>query len=101
MEGLPTDFSVNPQLAALASLLNDDEDDDDQQHDDAEEQESTTRKERDVPIAGGGKCRKIKSRQRRKATPYNVEKKKEKFSNSKDCSCSVSEMHLFLKMWKM
>jgi hypothetical protein len=91
MEGLPADFSKNPHLAALASLLEEDEKDDDE-----EARQVESKKEGAAPQAGGGKVRSVKTRQRRKAVPYpqNVKKPAKK-------EASVGEAHLFLKMWKL
>jgi hypothetical protein len=92
MEGLPSDFSKNPQLAALASLLEEDDKDDNEQ----EARDLKSKKEGAAPQAGGGKVRSVKTRQRRKAVPYPA---KEKKPSKKEAS--VSEAHLFLKMWKL
>jgi hypothetical protein len=92
MEGLPSDFSKNPQLAALASLMEENDKDDNEQ----EARNLKSKKEDATPQAGGGKARSVKTRQRRKATPYPANEKK---SSKKEAS--VSEAHLFLKMWKL
>jgi hypothetical protein len=91
MEGLPSDFSKNPHLAALASLLEEEDKDD---HDKARDVKS--KKESAAPQAGGGKVRSVNTRQRRKAVPYPQNDKK---PSKKEAS--VSEAHLFLKMWKL
>lgn len=91
MEGLPSDFSKNPQLAALASLLEEAD-----KEDDEEARDVKSKKEGAAPQAGGGKVRSVKTRQRRKAVPYPRNEKK----LSKE-EASVSEVHLFLKMWKL
>lgn len=91
MEGLPSDFSKNPQLAALASLLEEDDKDDDE-----EARDVTSKKESAAPQAGGGKVRSVKTRQRRKTVPYPQNDRK---PSKKEAS--VSEAHLFLKMWKL
>jgi hypothetical protein len=93
MEGLPTDFSTNPQLAALASLLGDDEEDGDK-----EESKHAVKSVKQVaqPKSGGGKCRPVKSRKGRTGAPYNPPEKKES-----KASASVGEANLFMKMWKL
>ena len=85
MDGLPTDFTSNSALAALASLLEDDVPVD-----------STTKKATDKEesrrISGGGKVsgrRKASSRSK----PYHNPKKKP--------SSSIGEAQLFLNMWKI
>jgi hypothetical protein len=90
MEGLPSDFSKNPHLAALASLLEEDKDDDE------EAKQVESKKESAAPQAGGGKARSVKTRQRRKAVPYPQKEKKPIKKGA-----SVAEAHLFLKMWKI
>jgi hypothetical protein len=91
MEGLPSDFSKNPQLAALASLLEEEDKDDGE-----EARQVKSKKEGAAPQAGGGKVRSVKTSQRRKSVPYPQNEKK---SSKKEAS--VSEAHLFLKMWKL
>jgi hypothetical protein len=93
MEGLPSDFSKNPHLAALASLLEEDEKDSDEE---ARHVDVEGKKESAAPKAGGGKARPVKTRQRRKSAPY---QQKEKNPSKKEAS--VGEAHLFLKMWKL
>ena len=96
MEGLPSDFSKNPHLAALASLLGEEDDKEQEDDDDEEARDVTSKKESAAPQAGGGKVRSVKTRQRRKAVPYLQNDKK---PSKKEAS--VSEAHLFLKMWKL
>lgn len=84
MVGLPKDFSVNPSLAALASLLDDSGD---------EKHPPEEKKGREVVLKpGGGKLRAIKSRNARKAAPYRAPKK---------TTASMGEAQLFMKMWKL
>jgi hypothetical protein len=90
MEGLPSDFSKNSHLAALASLLEEDD------KDDEEARQVKSKKESAAPQAGGGKVRSVKTRQRRQAVPY---PQKENTPSKKEAS--VAEAHLFLKMWKI
>jgi hypothetical protein len=87
MEGLPSDFSSNPSLAAIASLL-------------GEEDDATSKnKEYEAPSikVGGGKVRRMPARARRKkGRPYSDKKRKD--DNE---AVSVGEANLFLKMWKL
>jgi hypothetical protein len=88
MDGLPRDFSSNPQLAALASLMNDDENDD---------EKPTVKYQDDTPMTkkGGGKIdRKARQRRKRQDNPYTK-------PATKTASASVAEAHLFLKMWNI
>jgi hypothetical protein len=120
MTGLPMDFSTNPQLAALASLLNDDDSDDDD--DDKDGVGGNKKSDQDKRLDGGGggagrfkrdimptprsggKVRMEKSRsiRRSQGAPYakptpalkeETKKKKEK--------ASLGEAQLFLNMWKL
>jgi hypothetical protein len=88
MDGLPRDFSSNPTLAALASLMNDDE-----QHD----EKPRIKHQVDAPMTkkGGGKIdRKARQRRKRQDNPYTK-------PATKTASASVAEAHLFLKMWNI
>lgn len=88
MDGLPKDFSTNPQLAALVSLMNDDDDDD----------KPIKKHVEEVPLhkQGGGKIdRKSRQRHKRQDNPYTKPLKK------KTPPASVAEAHLFLKMWSI
>lgn len=85
MDGLPADFSTNPSLAALASLLDDDSD---------ETSPKSKEHETPVPRAGGGKMRRRPNRSKRKDCPYKRER------SAKD-GATVGEANLFLKMWKL
>eukprot|EP00545_Synedropsis_sp_CCMP1620_P002375 CAMPEP_0119018278 /NCGR_PEP_ID=MMETSP1176-20130426/18966_1 /TAXON_ID=265551 /ORGANISM="Synedropsis recta cf, Strain CCMP1620" /LENGTH=111 /DNA_ID=CAMNT_0006972239 /DNA_START=26 /DNA_END=361 /DNA_ORIENTATION=- len=89
MDGLPQDFSSNPHLAALASLMNDD--------DDEQDKKPVKKPVEDVPMTkeGGGKFdRKARQRRKRQDSPYTKPPKK-------TSSASVAEAHLFLKMWNI
>ena len=81
MEGLPSNFTTNSGLAAIASLLD----------------EETAKPEKDIPTpkSGGGKIRSKSNRLSRRMSPFSVEtKKKEKEVTS------TAEAQLFIKMWK-
>jgi hypothetical protein len=81
--GLPSNFSSNATLAAIASLLEDDNEKLDNE---------TKRVSQTVPNVGGGKATRIKARNRQN-NPYTKPEKK-KSSNT------VKEIELFMKMWK-
>eukprot|EP00558_Chaetoceros_sp_UNC1202_P010229 CAMPEP_0197247900 /NCGR_PEP_ID=MMETSP1429-20130617/32555_1 /TAXON_ID=49237 /ORGANISM="Chaetoceros sp., Strain UNC1202" /LENGTH=129 /DNA_ID=CAMNT_0042708947 /DNA_START=86 /DNA_END=472 /DNA_ORIENTATION=- len=86
MDGLPSDFSTNPDLAAIASLIGDDDEDD--KHREPRKSiygKSTLQK-------GGGKVVSRKERSKHRNKPYATPKKKEK-------QASLGEAQLFLKMW--
>jgi hypothetical protein len=86
MDGLPTDFSTNPGLAALASLLDDNTD-----------EACPKVKESDTPApwAGGGKVRRKPSRSKRNDGPYRRDNDRQKGD------ATIGEASLFLKMWKL
>lgn len=81
MEGLPSDFSSNSKLAAIASFLNSDSDNE---------------SEKPLSASGGGKVKKrMNKKYTNKNSPYTkIEKKSSK-------SASIGEAQLFLSMWKM
>jgi len=81
--GLPSNFSSNPTLAAIASLLEDDEDKVDDR--------SKCVPER-LPNTGGGKATRSTTRSQRN-NPYR-KPGKQKANNT------VKEIELFMKMWK-
>lgn len=81
--GLPSNFSSNATLAAIASLLEDDNEKVDN---------NTKRVSQTVPNAGGGKATRIKARNHQN-NPY-IKPEKKKSSNT------VKEIELFMKMWK-
>lgn len=92
MDGLPSDFSTNPGLAAIASLLEEDESNDNAVHTKKEYEEPPTR-------SGGGKIRRTPARSNRKdGRPYNTRAHGE---GDTPKETSVGETHLFLKMWKL
>jgi hypothetical protein len=88
MDGLPRDFSTNPSLAAIASLL-----DEEDEKLDVEGNECKA-----LPAnRGGGKVRRIPMRSKRKqGRPYESRERKDDSKKP-----SVGEAHLFLKMWKL
>ena len=94
MEGLPSDFSTNPHLAALASLIVDNSEGDEEIRKSGNEppREAT-------PKAGGGRLRSQKSRTRRRQNPYPT-RRQQQSANDKGSS-SIGETQLFLKMWKL
>ena len=91
MDGLPQNFADNPQLAAIASLLEESDDDENIR------KPSAIQRGVPVPNAGGGKARSRTSRSSRSHKPYSVPKKKEKTKQQ----ASLGEAQLFLNMWKI
>ena len=88
MEGLPKDFASNPQLAAIASLLNDSD------HEEEPPKKSILlQPQQVVGKRGGGKIR-VRKHQPQATTPYQLPKRKPKTS-------AIGEAHLFLSMWKL
>ena len=92
MDGLPSDFSTNPQLAALASLLESEDD----KEDNGQKQLVVLRRPLRQPQAGGGKARSARHclRKQTNFSPYRLPVKRE----SKHPT--IGETELFLKMWK-
>lgn len=97
MDGLPSDFSTNPALAALASLL--EETDDDTSSAESSRKVEARRKEVNSVESnfGGGKAKRVKSRESRRssAAPYRKRHDRKTTENK----ASVAEASLFLKMW--
>ena len=94
MDGLPSDFSSNPALAAIASLLDADADDDDA--DDADNGKKVKEIEKTMPTGkeGGGKVRRQgRTHTQTNRNPYNIPEKKKK--------TTMGEAQLFLNMWKI
>jgi hypothetical protein len=93
MEGLPSDFSTNPALAALASLV--------EEEDVKGPQSSVSSLESSHTIctAGGGKVCRIKSLKASKSAPY--PKQRPTVINQPKKKATVAEASLFLKMWKI
>jgi len=94
MDGLPSNFAQNPQLAAIASLLEDDVETA------CQEDESRIRLSTITPCAGGGKVsrrRQSKICNSRTHKPYDLKKKKA----SQQPKASLGEAQLFLSMWKL
>lgn len=92
MEGLPSDFSSNPTLLAIASLLEEDGDDDKKK-----KESSTPARPVAAPKPGGGKLRSIQNNRTRRAaaSPYPKQNKPPKKE------ASMGEAQLFLKLWKL
>lgn len=93
MDGLPTDFSSNPSLAAIASLLEDEDSDD---------VTPKTKEYKALPTReGGGKVRQtpVRSKRRNEGRPYSSSEHRKRRAN--DNKATVGEANLFLKMWKL
>jgi len=119
MDGLPKNFSTNPQLAAIASLLNDDDDDDDGDGDnddakDDEEQDHDNKCNKNTltpshqnntlgstPLTKTGKfaTRTRNRRRQQRASPYPRQSSETNNKQPKK-GASVGEITLFMNMWK-
>ncbi|CAB9514416.1 expressed unknown protein [Seminavis robusta] len=99
MEGLPRDFASNPQLAAIASLLESDGDDDTDVDSESNNLPIIQRTET-KSCKGGGKAKRQahSNRSSRSHKPYSVAKKD---SSKKKNAATVGEAQLFLNMWKL
>lgn len=97
MDGLPSDFATNPQLAALACLMNDDDDDGGVgKKKDDDDDEPVIKFETKNASGGGGKLttRKLSQQRRRKeSSPYTTTTTRKK--------ATMGEAQLFLKMWSL
>lgn len=86
MDSLPSNFSENPQLAAIASLL------------DEETEEEIIPCKEEEPKPGGGKIGARSTTRRRarrqRSAPYTVPK-------GKSGAAKIGEAQLFLSMWKI
>jgi len=98
MDGLPSDFSTNPALAALASLLEVEDDD----NDPAASSSCDKPAELAPPPTneGGGKVKRVKSRSGRQSAPY-PKRTQKKDGDNKKTATAVAEASLFLKLWKL
>jgi hypothetical protein len=125
MDGLPTDFSTNPALAAIASLMNDNSpittnDDDDDEVPipvpvvDASKKSSTKRvitkrheKTKYNPYAKSNRTTTITSDECIQGTTSDAQQSNRSTSNSsrdvanKTSTTTIGEASLFLKMWKL
>lgn len=86
MDGLPSDFASNPQLAAIASLM--------EGGDYKEEGLGSETDIKTMPKEGGGKVRRQHRKHSKKSNPYVKPEKKKK-------QTSLGEAQLFLNMWKL
>jgi len=97
MDGLPSDFSTNPALAALASLL-------EKTDDDPSPVESSNKVKEIKSVesnSGGGKAKRVKSRKSRQSTAAAPYRKRHDSKRTTDTKATVAEASLFLKMWKL
>ena len=119
-DGLPSNFSENAGLAAIASLLNDEDCDYDKEKEcnteekqQSQSQSSSATTETSIQLlksgGGGGKVKK-KSREKsgsNKYSPYNKDNKNKANEGKKNdkkkqkTSTSLGEAQLFLNMWKL
>jgi hypothetical protein len=97
MDGLPSDFSSNPALAALASLLEED--------DTASNDVPSKEKHSNSTVGGSGrKLRRISSRSAssgRETSPLTEPLKPVVLTNEATKKTTVGEASLFVKMWKL
>mmetsp|Transcript_20798 Transcript_20798/g.47216 ORF Transcript_20798/g.47216 Transcript_20798/m.47216 type:complete len:140 (-) Transcript_20798:143-562(-) len=110
MTGLPPNFSSNPALCALASLVKNDDDekpDEERFHRSGKE---PRKNEREMGRHGGGKCtgrdragRRGVGRMGTQHTPYakNNIVKERKASGKISARTTMGEAQLFMKMWKI
>jgi hypothetical protein len=117
MDGLPRDFSTNPALAALASLLDDDNTNEDINDNKSANISLRNRKEDDrFAVKRRSENRKFKSFHRRKGILKACEQSSDKeaaaapsptlhdndnIQNETSRSATIGEASLFLKMWKL
>ena len=104
MDGLPSDFATNPQLAALASLMNDDDDDADDavcnKKDDGDDEPVVKLETKKYASGGGGKVttttrKSSQQRRRKESSPYNTT------TTTTRKKATMGEAQLFLKMWSL
>ena len=96
MTGLPSSFSTNKGLAALATLMEDDE-----EKNNNENESSKKSRQSCAPMVemtencGGGKISRVRTK--KIASPYYLRNKQKKAENK----ANVSEAQLFLSLWKL
>mmetsp|Transcript_20989 Transcript_20989/g.29630 ORF Transcript_20989/g.29630 Transcript_20989/m.29630 type:complete len:144 (-) Transcript_20989:261-692(-) len=96
MEGLPTDFSTNGQLAAIASLLQEEDDDSTKNPSRLRQELEEDHNWKQCYDTGSSSKLRNERRRSRRENPYqrpNPPKKKRE--------ATVGEANLFLKMWKL
>ena len=120
MDGLPKNFATNPQLAAIASLLNDDEDveegdkyegkaneENNANYDKRRNPQSNQRclsrasKEHTVVRRHSRKSANTRNRrQRQRALPYPRQNDRKREEQASTKTTSVGEITLFMNLWK-
>jgi hypothetical protein len=102
MEGLPRDFTHHPQLAALASLM-DEEHDAECDHNNIPIANPPSTQNHSLPTVlnkGGGKSQRM--RQRQLEQPYTTTTRRSTtHRSSSNHSATVGEAQLFLKLWNL
>lgn len=109
MEGLPRDFSTNPALAALASLLDDGNTCADNNTDTATKSSSRRqKKEEKIAMKRHHQSRKFRSKSKIKNMKHastsesmGQDNRSNGNSSSNSSSASIGEASLFLQMWKL
>ena len=99
MDGLPKDFESNPQLAAIASLLDDEETSTKDDKKEAEKPPDDFHTNPKSPLKSRGSEARAKSRSRRQIAISSPYQQPTKSSTAK--KPSLGEAQLFLKMWKL
>lgn len=120
MTGLPQNFATNPQLAAIASLLNDEDEeevDDDANNDDGDKERQDGRQgplasshqlssATIIPVGGRGHSTNLRftraqnRRRQQRSSPYPRQNQTNENGQKKRKSGSVGEITLFMNMWK-
>ena len=116
MDGLPKNFTTNPHLAAIASLLNDEEDvngnvDDDDKSKEENDGNNTNDKTgnilmNDRSLGRASKDRtktnslRTKRRQQQRSSPYPRQHYRKCQNQTSSKTASVGEITLFMNMWK-
>jgi hypothetical protein len=102
MDSLPKDYLSNPQLAAIASFL---EDDDETEKEDAKNRRIAKPDKHGHPIiapqAGGGKIGRSSTRRNYRGATLSGPYPKQDKTKIEQRKTSLGEMQLFLNMWKI
>lgn len=116
MDGLPSNFATNPQLAAIASLLNDDVPEETEDDKPKEESDTKDNSSHASSIPHHTRCstphitasrywnnsaETRNRRQRQRVSPYpRQQQDRKKETQAKSKNSSVGEITLFMNMWK-
>lgn len=97
MTGLPSDFSTNNQLKAIASLMKDDDEDED----DTRKESEAHRMPQEAHVASKGDGKVTSRRNAQEKSRILPHKKTKNSKHKRKSEASVNEAHLFLKMWNL